>query len=416
MLCRDVDQLLAEYAEDALPDARSAAVTSHLAHCASCTAELMQLRRSVAALNAAGRTAVPDLWGAMQARLAQEAVATDCAAIRELLPAFGDSELERPLVQRVRAHLDSCAPCAREERLQAVPLLALEQCLDALPAPDLWPGFAARLATTLTCADADELLPAYLSHEPIEQGVALRLHLEHCAPCAQTAAVHAGVLACIERVAHATPEVDLWPAFAQRLRQEEERTARRPSFARILATAVAWVRGPLFQPALGMAAFVAIAVIGHALTAPEHRPELARVIEPRVESQPQVAAVPPEGPALVRKARVPETAPVGAEHTVNQPAQTASTGATRHAAVPHDSIPVTPAPAQGIRVAFNLPSPGDNHELLPESAFAVHPVVPDVSADRVSERDGMAAVVQAVEILAGREDVLDRPFDIHVNE
>jgi hypothetical protein len=67
-------------------------------------------------------------------------------------------------------------------------------------------------------------------------------------------------------------------------------------------------------------------------------------------------------------------------------------------------------------VAFNLPGPGVDHDVLPGGVLNVDPVPGSVSTDKISELDGMAAVVQAVEILAGREDVLDRPFDANSNE
>jgi hypothetical protein len=72
-------------------------------------------------------------------------------------------------------------------------------------------------------------------------------------------------------------------------------------------------------------------------------------------------------------------------------------------------------PVPEVRVAFNLPASNGAHEALVDGPFGSPPAA-GANPDRVSEKDGMAAVVLAVEILAGREDVLDRPFDAQVNE
>ncbi|MGV3722158.1 MAG: zf-HC2 domain-containing protein [Actinomycetota bacterium] len=430
MLCREVERLIAEYAEDALPASRRAAVASHLEHCADCSRELETLRRSVAALNAAGRQATPDLWAGFQARIARDTVAADCESIRELLPGYGDAELDRLLLQRVRAHLATCASCEREEQLLARRLRSLEQSAILESAPDLWPQFASRLATTLTCDEAEELLPAHLAREPLDRSLALRVHLENCAACAQSAAIYQNALACVDRVATVRRQVDLWPAFSERLRQEQERATRRPSAAQLLGAAVAWLRGPLLQPALGVAAFVAIAVVGQILTSPERRPQLARVIEPRFHAAPVEAPEPAMAQAGAGELTVVEVEPTKPKTSavadrVGQPATPRvvkhATGSPRReknaaaAVVAARTLPGETAAVPPARVAFNLPAPERDHEELVGGVFG-NPPTTGVSADRVSEKDGMAAVVQAVEILAGREDVLDRPFDANVNE
>lgn len=68
-----------------------------------------------------------------------------CAAVRELLPAYVEQELNEAAAGRVQAHLSSCAECRKEASRYRTALHALNARTPAQPG-DLYPAFAARLA------------------------------------------------------------------------------------------------------------------------------------------------------------------------------------------------------------------------------------------------------------------------------
>lgn len=251
MRCRDAEDLLARYADDALPPPQSAAVASHLDACGSCRRELQDLQRSLRALNAAAPGTAPDLWSRFQAQLGARSIAgarhLTCDSVRSHLAALVDGALDPNRSAAIREHLASCAPCAAEEAVHVRSLASLQSVGAAVRsgrAPDLWSAFTARVSDTVPCRTAQELLPAWLDGELAgSAGSGLTLHLEHCGLCTAEAERLQHAVAVLDRVGAKVPEVDLWPAFAQRLRAEEERGSKRPLIAAQRWAAWLWAGG-----------------------------------------------------------------------------------------------------------------------------------------------------------------------------
>jgi anti-sigma factor RsiW len=416
MRCSDVEHLLPQYTDGALPASQAESIASHLADCAACRRELALLQRSLETLNRVAREPVPDLWGQFQARLAQSSAAALCREMETLLPSYAERNLERAERARVRQHLAECEACARLEASCSRPFRALEQ-LAAEPAPvDLWPSFAARLAATLSCAEVEAELPALLAGEAVRNRLAHQAHLASCTSCAASVAAYDRSLAALSRTAQAIPDVDLWPAFDERLRSRGSNAPRRP--VGWLPALGAWMRGPLLQPALGFAAFALLTLAGNlvshavntqrrgaklAAEAPQRSRQVAVNEEPRTATllAARPAAPRPELPRAVSAKRAVRPAPVSEQDHKPQIRSVKSVVVAK--SVPE---PATPASPPAVRVAFNLPAAGMRDIAASDPIFSTEPE-PGTPADR----DGMQAVVQAVELLAGSEDALHSPFD-----
>ena len=429
MRCSDVERLLPQYADDALPATQAEGIASHLVGCSECRIELTHLQRSLDALNLAAREPAPDLWSQFRARVAQSSAAVCCREIEALLPSFADGELERPQTLRVRDHLAECAACAALEAAHSRPMRTLEKVGRAPASIELWPAFTARLGQSLSCREVEDLLPTIMAGEPTAQTVSFQYHLHACRACAGSLAAYERSLSALSRVGQAVPEVDLWPAFAARL--EEGATPRRANVvgAGWLPALGAWLRGPLLQPAVGFAAFALLTVAGQLLSQSASGrlwgTELARLTQGGTGEI--VANQRPTAPAKTETARVTlsaspslaEDLPVAKDTTVPaRKPRTASVAPPRMSAPvatplddPGSELPGSPHDP-GVRVAFNLPATGGEFFPASERAYAPEFSAPSI----VSERDGMQAVVQAVELLAGSEDALNSPFDSKAND
>lgn len=257
MQCREAEGLLPAYADDVLPPRVRERVETHLHDCAACQGELESLHRSLEALSTASPGDSPDLWPQFQARRAGR---VPCAEVLDLLSDYVDGILPAAQHVTVATHLDVCAACTHQEQLLTRSLEALDRsarrATDA--APDLWAAFSARLAEELSCAQVEERLPVYLDRALEGADLsAVRFHLEHCPACERSAAVYSQSVNLLDRVGGATPEVDLWPAFAARLAREEE-AARNRGFGGVVRALDAWLRRPLAAPALALAAGVVV--------------------------------------------------------------------------------------------------------------------------------------------------------------
>jgi len=69
-----------------------------------------------------------------------------CPEVHPLLGGYRDGELEAPVRERVRLHLDDCSTCRNELEGLGSSLSALETAAGSA-APDLWGALADRLAT-----------------------------------------------------------------------------------------------------------------------------------------------------------------------------------------------------------------------------------------------------------------------------
>jgi predicted anti-sigma-YlaC factor YlaD len=427
MLCREVARLLPEYADDALREAQSEAVAAHLRGCEDCRGELAGLESALGALTAVAREPAPDLWAQFQSRLQAEEAVASCRQVAGLLPDYADGELALAQDRLVRAHLAACTPCSARQQALARPMQALQAASQIAPA-NLWPAFTSRLASTVTCEEVEEKLPAYLAGEAAGLAIALQAHLGVCARCEAAASMHQAAAGALSRVAANMPEVDLWPAFERRLREER---ARRPFWAGLgaqLASMGEWLRGPLLQPALGVAAFVLITVAGSQLPGLIQR-QAARTavapapLAPNVEAGAERSTTATNGPTseatvvtdeprkpVVTMAAAAADQPGGAPEP--QPGATSPDGGLGEIIERRDPSVPPSASAPGIRVAFNLPAPaGEGAEWGPDRAFDLR-----ANASTASEQEGMAAVVQAVGLLAGSEDALHSPFETKQDE
>lgn len=431
MRCSDVEHLLPQYMDGALPASHADRVDAHLATCSACRAEFSQLQHSLRALNLAAREPAPNLWDQFQARLADSVTAAQCREIEKLVPQYVDGGLEPSQLLQVKDHLEACTGCAQLESEFSRPLHLLDRVGATPHSVDLWSSFSERLATTLSCREAEELLPALLAGEADSKTLSLQSHLASCRSCAASLAAFGSSLSALSRVARSVPEVDLWPAFAERLQKEPAAARRRALGTGRLSALGAWLRGPLLQPALGFAVFALLAVTGHLLSrsvptgAPG--PELA-------QWSPQVNHEGTANPGIARPAplKIRSTTPGIKVARRSVSTSSVSLTSTPRAVRRHRTVTRTPErtlventprddhgselPGQsqtpGIRVAFNLPSSGvgrspSSDTLISSEFSAVAPV---------DERDGMQAVVQAVELLAGSEDALNSPFDSQANE
>lgn len=186
-----------------------------------------------------------------------------CRDVELLLSEYVDRALAERERDRVAAHLDGCAGCRRELAGMEDTLAALDSAPPA-PAPDLWHAVSRRMGATLACAQAEELLPAYLAGELADsRATSVRCHLDACGACAASAAAYERSLKALEQVAASCPAVDLWPAFVRRLERETARPAG------VGARWHGWLRTPAFRPALGAALLLlAFAARGMIQTAP----------------------------------------------------------------------------------------------------------------------------------------------------
>lgn len=422
MRCSDVEHLLPQYTDGALPASQAESIASHLADCADCRRELALLQRSLEALNRVAREPAPDLWEQFQARLAQNSAAALCREMETLLPSYAEGDLERAERARVRQHLAECEACARLEAEHSRPFRALEQ-LAAEPATvDLWPSFTARLAATLSCAEVEAELPALLAGETVRNSLAHQAHLASCRSCAAAVAAYDRSLTALSRTAQGVPEVDLWPAFSERLGTRAPSGGARRGPASWLPALGSWMRGPLLQPVVGFAVFALLTLAGnlvsHALSTQLRRAELTAEtpLRPRPvavgekhRAAPLLAvhrAAPrPELPRMVRAERA--VRPLPQSDRDHEPR-------IRSAVQSVSNVKSSPKPATPpeVRVAFNLPATGMREVATTDPILSTEPVPGTPAADR----DGMQAVVQAVELLAGSEDALHSPFDSKTNE
>lgn len=426
MRCSDVERQLPQYADDALPAPQSEAMAAHLAGCPACREELTQLQHALAALNLAAREPAPDLWAQFQARVVQQDTSACCREIEGLLSQFSDGELDRVQTLRVRDHLAACSACTALEAALSRPLRTLEHVAKTPAKVELWPAFTARLGKSLSCRQAEGLLPSVLAGEPTAETLAFQSHVHQCPACASSVAAYEQSLGALSRVARATPEVDLWPAFSARLAEEAvARSARSPRTAWLPALGT-WLRGPLWQPALGFAAFAIITVVGQMLSQSVsgrlRGTDLAR-LSPGMTGQ--IMAHQPESGLVVESTPKAKTTSAPTSNSVAKAAElgTKSVAATPISEAREPVSPPVPANdlgselpatrrAPGIRVAFNLPSSDGELIPVPESVFPSEPAGPST----VGERDGMQAVVQVVGLLAGSEDALNSPFDAKAND
>ena len=219
-----------------------------------------------------------------------------CRDVKDLLAAYAEDALASPRSEAIRAHLDACEPCRRETA-------ALHRALDALcaashvPSPDLWGGFQARLARAtpgVGCAEVQPLLPAHAAGEVERQEhLAINAHLTDCPRCAAEEGRLTRALGALERASRAAPAIDLWPRLAERLAREPARQPVRRRFS--LAPGLAgFLRAPLLQPAFGLAAVVALALVARSAWqpgAPSSPSNGARVASSALPAE----AVPPSG-------------------------------------------------------------------------------------------------------------------------
>jgi len=430
MRCSDVERLLPQYADNALPMSQSDGIDAHLADCSACRGELAQLQRSMDALHLAAREPAPDLWAQFQTRLAETSGASCCRDIQALLPQFTEGELDRAQTLRVRDHLVDCAACAALEAEHSLPLRTLDRVAAKPAAVELWPAFAARLGESLSCREVEALLPAMLAGESSIKTLPFQSHVHACRACADSLAAYETSLGALSRVAQSVPEVDLWPAFVARLEREPAPRRSWSGVAAWLPALGTWLRGPLLQPALGLAAFALITLAGQMVSQSVagrlRGTDLARLArsgagqvaanQPSLASPPLAAVTAPSSLA---------SASEGVRGTADVPASSSQRGAVaasvnrpRLTAVAKgpvndggSELPGKPQ-APGVRVAFNLPAAGGEVDPTPENAFA-----PELTTGTPgSERDGMQAVVQVVGLLAGNEDALNSPFDSKAND
>jgi hypothetical protein len=407
--CSDIQELLPHYADDALPAGEQQQITAHLEGCAECAAELDGFDRALGALNAVAPTAAPDLWSQFQARLALEQAGVGCLQVVEMLPAYAEQALEEGDDRLVSAHLTGCETCAREHAVYARSSRALAGAARQ-EAPDLWPALAAQLGAGMACGRARELV--FSGGEAQGEEAILDLHLRACAGCTAHAAGYQQAISALERAGARVPQVDLWPAFAARLKQQDARTPG-------AALAAFWVRlwhQPAFRPALGMGAVVLITLAANSLLPgrPASGPQAAR---PAQIAAPAIAssALPADKDPETREAAQPvKRKPAARRKPVRKQPRRVKPRAPRSGGpvilrrpVMARAVPPTPRPerrsptAEEIRMALARPVTPEPVPVTAESA-----PLPEARQEMVAE------VVHAFEMLAGAEDAAKQPFGV----
>jgi anti-sigma factor RsiW len=408
MQCREVEPLLPQYADDALPRRQQEEVAAHVAACAPCRKELAALARCLQALNGAAGPA-PDLWTSFAARLAREGPA--CAGIAERLPAYAGGDLPAAEAAAVSAHLSACPGCSREEEALTRSLRALDGA--PAPAPDLWPAFRGRLASTLSCEAVREALPVHTAGERHPQALGVAAHLDSCSSCAAEAAAYERALAALDRVPAEAP--DLWPAMAARL--EQERRPRPQPLAGLLP-ALRGFLAPACSPGFGVAAAAAgvaafaFLLFGRAGQAP------ATPTQPTIGTR--VALAPAPAPPVV-PVRVAEAPAKPAEQPKAAPVRSVRRVSARRPRVRREAAPAprleAPTP---VRVASAAPAPAPPAQELPLPAEAVEaPSVPGgavvVEAPGGADERMRAEMVRTLSLFAAADDAVKRPFGSNVS-
>ncbi|MBM3946596.1 MAG: hypothetical protein FJ315_04235 [SAR202 cluster bacterium] len=141
MLCSRARSLAVEDPDRFLTPPEAEELAAHLRACGACRAEQDALRRAELALHLALPEGAPDLWAGFSARLAAE---VPCAQFREKLYSLRDGA--EPLLPGVALHRKHCPACDALATELDLALDQLEAFGAAVPAPDLWSAFSARLA------------------------------------------------------------------------------------------------------------------------------------------------------------------------------------------------------------------------------------------------------------------------------
>lgn len=437
MLCRDAEDLLAPYADDALPPIQSAAVASHLGGCRACRREFEELQRSLRAINAAATSTSPDLWSRFQSQLGARSIAGDrllaCDGVRSHLAELVEGTLDAPRSAAIREHLANCASCASEEAVHIRSLASLNAAGATIRnsrTPDLWSATAARLSDTLPCRAARALLPVWVDRAVTgSAGSQLTLHLAHCAECAAEAEMMRRAVGILDRVGAQPPAVDLWPAFAQLLRADEERASNRPLIAVQRWAASLWTGGLTPQrwaPVLAVP-IAALAMLGLRLwTAQEPQ---GRTLVTVAQSAPSSA---PEA-QLPDRDRLPNTKAVTPplERTTDRPrirvirsgpsARRVRRHRTRSIKIRRPTMLVSLPPRSvnpEIRPKDN--ESAESRERNPSIRLAASDGSGQIEApvevnSRAARDQVMPEFVQAVTLLVGAETATTHPFEINVN-
>jgi len=443
MRCRDAEPLLPQYADDALPAGQRDRLAAHLRECEACCDELEALHTALQSLNAAApRAGERDLWSGFQTQLTLRASGIDCRRVQDLLPAYLEQEVRAGEHASITQHLSACPDCSAELDLLSGSLRALDAVsLQGLAAaPDLWASFSARrdaeaqqveraAAPRLPCRQVDALLPEYLEGAlDAKRSNGVRFHLEDCDACAAELALLERSLDVLESAAVRAPEVDLWPAFAARLAQEQE-SRRAPSIWPSLA-ALRWPTLPrlAFAPAMGLAAAVVVALVVRqapstapqtnmagvpstpALTSPvDTEPEASPITPPSVETAEPVKPAPVIGgrirPAAGRRLR-----------SVRRPRRSAPLLARAEQPKRFQSRVRRTAPVQIARAKLPKPSPSTSKRA--HGMEVAYNVTPDVSYGVPAELNSdyaqsqvMPEAVALVEQFVGVENAASQPFE-----
>jgi predicted anti-sigma-YlaC factor YlaD len=427
MQCREVQSLLPQYADDDLSRRQQEEIGAHLSGCDGCRADLRSLARSLDALSAAASTPAPDLWSRFQSRLAREATASACDRISGLLPAYLDACLPDTERAEVMEHLAGCTACAGEEQALVRSLKAVEATAGA-PAPDLWPAFTGRLAATIACSEARNLLPGRLAGEGGPQTIALDAHLETCAACAAQAAAYESALGALGR-AGAAPAPDLWPAFAARLEQERARQTT-PVRRSALDLIPAWSRlfGQVRRPGLGFAAAAAgVALIAAAAPLLKPGEAVVRDTQPRPTRTVERPIPPPDGGkedgAAVRMASRSSASGAAAGRIQPRVAEDGSPdGAPTAAARTRRHLQMeAPRRRENARIARREPpKPArETPETAPAGSVALAAAPPSVLPDPIAPAREVAAsaeermvdeMVHAFALFAAADEAVNRPL------
>ncbi|MFN3650135.1 MAG: zf-HC2 domain-containing protein [Armatimonadota bacterium] len=233
-----------------------------------------------------------------------------CSDFRERLPELLEAELAPAEAERLERHLEACAGCA-EERVRLRRALRALSTASEPAVPDLWARFSTRLGDSISCAESRELAPAYAASElRDERALSLSEHLARCQACAAELTAYQGAFSALQAAAEA-PAVDLWPAFSERLAQEEAaRTARAGLWSGLWES----LRRPAaLRPALQLAALALAVWSGSQL----------------LKSGGTAAPVAPPAAIASREVRIPVATPSRAETPKLDAEQVASRGARR---------------------------------------------------------------------------------------
>jgi predicted anti-sigma-YlaC factor YlaD len=437
MRCRDAEELLPQYADDMLAGGQREALSRHLAGCEACRRELEFLNRALASLSSAARPPAPDLWESFQARLAAQVPQMACDRVEALLPAYREAAEELPQRPAISAHLAACASCAAEEALLARSQAVLDQAsAGRFPQPetppDLWPVVSEKLAAEIPCGKVQDLLPAYLDRAL--QGapsIQVEQHLAHCAPCAAATEDYRLAVGALERAA-AAPAADLWPAMAARLAREPSRQPLRKRWA--LAGLAGALRGALrspgWQPALGLAAAVVVALAARTVL---HVPQRVRSVPGEAQARtrpvtPEVRAARGEDPLASKgsPAIIPGKAETAAEtpkarsvrlRTAPRLARSVPVRWNRRVRLrgetPRRSLVASrPAPVrvEGAPEPFKTGAGPASHEREHGLVEVAQGSPAEINSPDARTRV-MPEVVEAVRLLAGVEDAASGPFE-----